>query len=253
MLPFGIQKTVETCLAAMQAHPLYHLEYGYRLAMHAALGAADPHLAPATSVRPGSVAGFVRRSYLRILSARFVLPYWVAQFPDDDTPQRILAACEQLLHDAEAGLMNEERRVAYLHQYFYNDDDVFSRYSSQHDSPPSGVSDVLRYHSRAAGEAAKHVMRDVCWDFYLFQHGPDRKRYYYTLEADLSLTDEEYTDSESADSDIRCAAMYCAIVTPPWDDSTPERLRLIRERNGTFWHWWLTEAVPQAYAFRPSP
>lgn len=252
MLPFGIQQTVETCLAAVQVNRLHTLEYGYRLAMHAALGAANPHLAPATSVRPGSVAGFARRSYLRILAARFVLPLWVAQLPDDDTPQRILADCEQIIHDAEAGLMNEERTDEFFDLYFSNDEDIFDRYFNQDHMRPPGVSDVLRGKSVSAGQVAKYVMGDIWGDLYVLQHGLEhRKDFNYPLEADLSLTDEEYTDYESADSDIRCAIASGVVVNPLLIDNMPGQLDLIRERNRTYWHWWLTDAVAQAWAFRP--
>jgi hypothetical protein len=89
---------MEDALESVRRHPQHDLTLGYRQAIWRWMGPFSDEPDTQNSI------GHQRRAFLATLAIRRVLPIWNEAFPNDDTPEKILAEAEQVMK----GVVNEE-------------------------------------------------------------------------------------------------------------------------------------------------
>lgn len=253
-LPHAIQTVVEQSWAAAQADPMGHLEIGYRLAIYAALGMADPTRGAVTSVLIGSEAGLLRRCRLRLLAAKRTLPIWDTYIPSDDTPYRTLAACDRYLEQVEAGTNTETAEMALVQEYLYNLEGYYDRYFYQETIPDVGLTREQWQLAVSAGHLTEFLLRELIGEVELWRAGEsaleETEEMNLPTSIDFTLQDVEW-DAQDRGVEYTSAQAYCGIACDPYETTDPVKVAKARERNLSYWQWWLTEAVPAAYAYRP--
>jgi immunity protein Imm5 of predicted polymorphic toxin system len=208
--PSPIARVINASLAAVRADAHHHLELGPRQTVLAALGPAlDPSL-------PFGGRGHQRRTLLDIATVQHILPLWQAVWPDDDSPQEVLAEADHALRGA-AGTADEVRsRILWLWT-------VFDDFSLDDEDQHSSQSLVLF----ASIKALCRAFNDQGFD-------PTR--------IDPRATDG-HIPPRSTDAAFDAAVASADGV--PWDETSNGARRL------EFWEWWLTQAVPAAWAAVP--
>lgn len=164
--------------------------------------------------RPDGDVGLRRRTHLERLSVLRVLPLWEARFPDVTLPQKLLAETEQVL----AGQF-DRKQVARDLGYSWGEMDAISW----------GYTDKIY----AVGYAAHHVLYQAHCDS-AFDPDP--------TTASWRLADDEVSPYYK---DAAYLASLAAAGDAPIPGAGDNAKRL------AFWEWWLSEAVPQAWASVP--
>jgi Immunity protein Imm5 len=208
--PPPISQVINDSLAAVRADAHHHLELGARQTVLAALGPAlDPSV-------PFGGRGHQRRTMLDITTVQHILPLWQAVWPDDDSPQEVLAEADHALRGTASAEEDVRSSILWLWTVF---DDFTLDDGDQHPSQ----SLVLF----AAIKALCRAFNDQGFD-------PTR--------IDPRATDG-HTPPRSTDAAFDASVAYADGV--PWDQTSHDARRL------EFWEWWLTQAVPAAWEAVP--
>ncbi len=163
-------------------------------------------------------SGHQRRARLALLAAARALPVWQQERPDDDRAERLLAHAKAVLsqEDEEAHSLLAEAKATW--QWLMDDD-----LGRDEDIPSVAASDALSGIVRAAFVVAGY---DVWDDLDLMEHDTD---------SDI--------DTWTADTAIWAAN---AIAGRVW--SAGADVQEHDQKYLDYWIWWLTEAVPAAWA-----
>ena len=203
MLPYELRQLIKQAQESVRCHPQHDLNLGYRQAIWAALGPSRH------SQKTIGSEGHKRRVLLAVLAVRHVLPIWHQVWPDDQTPQRILAHVSQVMK----GKMSQQAAL--------RDIDRFWEYIDLLGSQSQNMAAAVGF---AAVQALTTAVVDEFFD-----------------EIDLNLTDSE--EFESNDASFHAAVAYAN--GPLWEiDASPAPNSQKRQQ---FWQWWLTEAVPKSW------
>jgi hypothetical protein len=208
----SLQQLLADLLDAVQRKPTHDLLPVQRNMVYGQLGSAT---AP---------EGWSRRAWLAILTARRVLPLWQRERPDDTRAEALLALAETVLPAAVAAGNTEDRpefaaawRDATTAQRWLLDD-----YGAL-DREPS----IVAYN--AFGAIVQALFLALGFDPF-----------------EDAVLDEGDTDIDvdpwSSDT-AEWASVAVAGPIAESDSDSAERL--------AFWAWWLTEAVPEAWAMWP--
>jgi hypothetical protein len=211
LMPQSLQLRISDALAAMRQHPLNDLNLGWRWAIYAAFGS---RLLDEETI---DMSGYLRRTALACLSVRKVLPIWERAKPADRTAHQILAQAEQVLHAQVNPQTLTQKPAAY---WTLMDGYIYHAIKNGEDT-----TFVL------VGYGAACALSVALWDE---KFDPNR--------VDYNLTEASF-DPYEWDVAFHTAAAYSGGVTWRGHSNSVKR----RE----FWQWWLTEAVPKAWAAFP--
>lgn len=200
MIPLSLQQLINESLDGVYVHHLHALLPIHRQAIYDCLG-------PARDSQARRIRG-----WLDIVTARRVLPIWLADRPHDGRVMRLLTLAERVLRNQgdERGVRDEAEVV----WWWLTDDDHGGRYEKL--SSPA-------YYSLGAAILA------------VFSSLDDNPLIGMHLEGSETDANIDEASSDAAKWAANAAA------GPVWrqDSNNAERLK--------FWEWWLTEAVPAAW------
>jgi hypothetical protein len=202
-IPSRLKQLIQEALESVHHHPQHDLNLGYRQAIWLALESEHDDIGIKNNL------GYTRRALLAIFTVRHVLPIWCQAFPNDDTPQRILAMAEKVIHgkiSKEIAELESDLVVKQIEQLGYNSD---------------GMEFTVGYSAVAALNTA---VSDENFD-------PEH--------IDYSISDN--LDVEGNDASFFAAAAYSN--GPIWKTQSNSDSAKRRE----FWEWWLMQAVPLAW------
>jgi hypothetical protein len=210
-MPQSLQLQISDALAAMRQHPLNDLNLGWRWAIYTALG---PHLFGEDTI---DMTGYLRRTALACLSVRKVLPIWEQAKPADRTAHQILAKAEQVLHGKVNPQILSQKPAAYwtlMDSLYY--------FADENGEDPSYI---------GVGYGAACALSVALWDE---KFDPNH--------VDYNLTEASF-DPYEWDVAFHAAAAYADGAV--WEQNS----NTVKRRE--FWEWWLTEALPKAWAAFP--
>ena len=204
-IPTRLLQLIDEAVHAVRAHPQHDLNLGYRQAIWAALGAVADDPSEVKTI------GHRRRSFLANLTICHVLPIWKQQFPNDQTPERILTEAEMVLN----GYVGDETALEDFDDYWEYGQELAANSKSMAVAVEMGATIALLT-----------AIEDENFD-------PDC--------IDYRTTDSQEFDSN--DASFFAAVAYAngpiwQIVAQPKSDSA---------KRQQFWEWWLTEAVPRTW------
>jgi hypothetical protein len=155
-----------------------------------------------------------RRFRLAVLTTEAVLPLWTRSFPDDQMPADCVAAAKQVM----SGQGGEIEQLEQLRDEWWNHcgELVYEHQDKQNDA--------------LVGYAAIQTLRIALWD-----------DLYSDALAELAIDE----DIDPEDLDYAFSAAACWAEGTIWNESSSPA------RRHEFWHWWLSEAVPAAWLYRP--
>jgi len=188
-IPSELQKLIKDALESVRCHPQHDLNLGYRQ----------------------DKVGHRRRAFLASLAIRHVLPIWNKAFPNDDTPEKILAEADQVMN----GAVNEEVAI--------KDIDQFWKYLWKLASSTKNMAVAV---GLGAVQALATAIQDESFD-------PDN-------------IDYDATDSQEFDNND--ASFFAAVAYangPTWEVVAEAESNPVKRQE--FWEWWLAEAVPAAW------
>jgi len=216
MLPRTLQRLVNDALLKVRAGPNHDLNSGHLYEIGKAVGwlAGVAHLGEASHRR---------RITLLILTARHVLPFWEQVHREDKTPHQLLEGLEQI----KAGTLDPEGLRPALDQFdeMLAQEHMATQYEWHARNPNPGM--YLMEAAHRASTVGAAISNGV------------------TAIVDI---DEELEEPGAANS----SATTCVLMASDAYAGGMAKNRLSDSaKRLAFWEWWLTEAVPAAWASAP--
>lgn len=226
MLTPRLDDAVNTAILAVQREPQHDLLPYYRAAVYAALGDLDTDL------------GYWRRGRLAIATATYVLPFWRQAFPHDDRADVLLQAMERTLLGLESVATLDAAR-----------DELFSwldrhRFAPE-DSLPTTEDEPLVLFGAEDGDL--DLRADVAPESAVFAADTALAACIPILGIDVfSATEISDYDREGDVLEPGQDAAWSAA-----NAYAGRSMHTDADRRLSYWIWWLTEAVPQAWSSAP--
>jgi hypothetical protein len=206
-IPFTLTDIIEKALLAIEDNPVGNLNLGYRQAIWAEFG---PRLNPKAS---DSKLAHKKRVFLALQTIKHSLSLWEEKYTEDRMPYQIIDHIEKILQGTLV-LENEEGLELYNHYWGYFD-------SKLSENPGNATSSQI-----SIGYAAA-----LC--FYVA---------FFDEDFDANYIDDNLEDAEDPyEMDV---AQIVAIAYADGGTGDPDSNK---EKRKEFWHWWLNEAVLQAW------
>jgi hypothetical protein len=224
-----LDDAVKAAILAVQQHPQHNLLPYHRARVYAALGDLDTNL------------GFWRRGRLAIATAAYVLPFWRQAYPQDDRVDALLRMTERTLlgmKDAETLDTARDGLFSWLDRH------RFQPYVPENSLPSTDDDRLIPF---GAEDGDRDLQIDVAPHSAFFAAEATLAACIPILGIDvfsgteISEHDREGDVLEPGQDAAWSAANACAGRSEYVD----------AERRLSYWMWWLTEAVPQAWSSTP--
>jgi|SRR5690348_13235900 len=217
-LPADLQRQLDLALDAVRRDPAHALTLGHRQAIWSSLG---PRLDPVTPDTAANATGYRRRLKLAILAARHVLPLW-QPWP----PRYAIEQYDQTMADP--------RELVQLAENVLADPAEIGGARYRFSRSWSAATDLFDAEDPQTGSAALSAVKTL-------------KTAIEDEEFDPATPDYALTDFDR-DPWSQDASYFAAVASANGSllDTQSDPARRLE-----FWEWWLTQAVPAAWAAVP--
>jgi hypothetical protein len=208
-IPQHVQDLINSGLEKVDADLRHHLNLGHREAIYWAFGPQRFALGNKDD------SGYIRRMSLASQTILHILPIWETTWPENPLIQQILSKIQQTtnLHPDkhDRNVLDKEIHNLWLHV--------------------TELTDSTREIAGVVGMAAVGVYSLAVWDG-------------FTGEDEFDLQRQDSDDFMTCDLHFYAAAAYAN--GPPYPIALASESDA--EKRQTFWNWWLTQAVPEAWS-----
>ena len=231
MLPDTIQHLIRTADSDVRAHPQHQMNWRQRQAIYTAFDTATPSAGPRA------------RIWLAILTAEFVLPIFETTFaevcfepPEDDAYAELPRQWITLARASVEGRSDPQSIGEYRHMAHTNMGCMQLDYGSVALNMVAAAEAAYRATKEALGIVPFH-------DMHLYSVSPRGFGSYGQIHDADAVRATDWTDTRLAllAGDVAAAAAIAFACKRTSLECDTEKLL-------TFWAWWLTEAIPTAWA-----
>ncbi len=215
MTPTTLEHLLRTLLEEVRIHPQHVLWPYQRYLVYEQLGRLE------------EPAGYQRHGWLGLTTAEYVLPIWQQARPQDDHMQRLLQLTNEVI-EHKADTKAAEQVAEQVWDMLVNAVDN-TGYGQDVQATPQAASALL-----AATVALQLTL------------GVDVSYWWLDLDAEENAEEERESETDPWTTDVAGWAVHAYAY-----DGKPLWKNLNKDKQLEFWTWWLTEAVPAAWAKAP--
>lgn len=228
MISAPLQEAIRQAENALHLHPGGDLPLCYRRAIWRRFG-------PPMPIEMGYSLARIRRTELAVTATEFVMPVWMAYWPEDRTPRRILEEARGVVRTtidaAEAFRLHDRWESEVEHKIFITECEARGKvFMSVSEARREEAAYPRKPEVSAVNVAFSAVcaLRAAIWDeFFEVDDG-----------LELGINDDDL-DVDQWDSSFVAATVYAGGAI--WVERSND------DKRRAFWEWWLREAVPQSY------